>query len=336
MASGLWGRARRADTAAYENFIMAELYVQKERYADAVRLHTRALEKDPDSVVIRTRLAGTLLLAGAQARARKLIMDVLDCAPEYADAWTVYGRVLESGGEVSAAAAAFSRAAALSVRPVNPGPFLALASIRLESGDIDGAVSVYEELADGGSTSLEMSDPLTLRAAQSPCPLSELRLLREKEMVFNAEVFSRKVMDRACGMLKENEMNRSISLLRAAADARPRDADVLEALFCLYAAEGDKEGAGRMLEQLEHAERVIDELEMARLKRLAGMHTGAVLILEQLLKRSSENESEVWNELYLLEPLINKGTVGIRMQQADVKVLEEKARSLVCSKERKL
>jgi len=332
-ASGLWGRARRADTAAYENFIMAEIYVQKERYADAVRLQNRALEKDPDSIVIRTRLAGTLMLAGEEASAQKMILDVLDCAPEYADAWTVYGRVLESRGEVSDAAAAFSRAVALSVRPVNPEPFLALASIRLESGDIDGAVSAYEELAIGTSTSLEMSGSLTLWAAQSTCPLSALELLRAKRMPFDAAVFSWKVMDRACGMLEKKETGRAVALLRAAAAARPQDADILEALFCLYAAIGDKSAAGLMLEQLKHAESVVDELEMARLERMAGMHSEAVSILERLLKESPES-GEVWHELYLLEPLTAGRAAG--MQEAGAEALEEKARSLVCSKGRSL
>jgi tetratricopeptide (TPR) repeat protein len=118
------------------------------------------VEADPRAASLRVALAEAWArtgdLARAEAEARKAI-EIDDAGPAAAEAWLVLGRTAAIDRRTAEAERALGKAIDVQVAlaakrppgqaPLDPDPWRLLAQVKLEAGDVPGAVAVLEDLA---------------------------------------------------------------------------------------------------------------------------------------------------------------------------------------------
>lgn len=143
------GTAHFASAAAYAHFLrarLAHLAGDERRTVDELRLALATDEKDAYlGVALGEAYARLQDWGHAEARARS----VLERCPDHFGAQLLLARVLYETHQFPRARAVLQRSVAL--RPREPDPYLLLAEMALESGQVDEAVRVVGELADVAS-----------------------------------------------------------------------------------------------------------------------------------------------------------------------------------------
>ncbi|HMK73033.1 MAG TPA: tetratricopeptide repeat protein [Myxococcaceae bacterium] len=143
------GTARFASAAAYAHFLrarLAHLAGDERRTVDELRLALATDEKDPYlGVALGEAYARLQDWAHAEARARS----VLERNPNHFGGQLLLARVLYETHQFPRARAVLQHAVLL--RPREPDPYLLLAEISLESGQVDDAVHQVTQLADVAS-----------------------------------------------------------------------------------------------------------------------------------------------------------------------------------------
>jgi TolB-like protein/class 3 adenylate cyclase/Flp pilus assembly protein TadD len=127
--------------------------LSRENHAEAISLYERALALDPQSVEVRSRLAGTLAgrvldemtdspVADLQ-RAEALVTEVLASSPYYADAHFAKGQLLRAQGRPEQAIPEYEMVIALSRN--SAGAYVRLGWCKFFTGSIEEAVPLYEQ-----------------------------------------------------------------------------------------------------------------------------------------------------------------------------------------------
>jgi tetratricopeptide (TPR) repeat protein len=168
-----------ASAAAYAHFLrarLAHLAGDEQRAVDELRL---ALATDEQDAYLQVALGEAYAQLQDWAHAEARAKGVLERHPEHFAAQLLLGRVLYETHRFPKAHAVLRRAVAL--KPREPDPYLLLAEMALESGQVDDAVHAVSELADAsgepiglkrlGQALAEKADtararPLLARAAQ--------------------------------------------------------------------------------------------------------------------------------------------------------------------------
>lgn len=179
---------------------------------DAIRRLERATRADPLAVEARSALAEALLLAGRNEEAIEAWTAVVGQQSRWATGWSNLGTALGRAGRPGDAVRALERAHAL--EPASPERLARLAFARHAAGDLEGAIR-------------------------------ELRLLAER---LGPERFPHAA---ALGLLLL-QARRAPDARPWLAASRPEEAEYPEAriaLVRLLAADGDREGAGRVLRE---------------------------------------------------------------------------------------
>ena len=150
----------KASARAYAQYLRGRQAEQQSDWRRALEAYRAAVGADPRAAPLRVALAEAWArngdLARAEAEARKAI-EIDDAGPAAAEAWLILGRTAAIDRRTAEAEQALRKAIDIQValaakRPpgqatLDPDPWRLLAQVKLEAGDVPGAIAALEDLA---------------------------------------------------------------------------------------------------------------------------------------------------------------------------------------------
>ncbi|MDD4071168.1 MAG: tetratricopeptide repeat protein [Desulfobacterales bacterium] len=128
----------------YYDFIMSQLQLKTRDLDNALMSLKKAVEKDPESVVLKRELALVYIEQKDSANAMKMIDQILSRHPEDIDTLILSGNLRQSLGDVETAEKNYEKI--LSLDPKQNDIYLLLGDIYLESDRPDQAFTLYSQL----------------------------------------------------------------------------------------------------------------------------------------------------------------------------------------------
>jgi len=150
----------QASARAYAQYLRGRQAEQQSDWRRALEAYRAAVEADPRAAPLRVALAEAWArngdLARAEAEARKAV-EIDGAGPAAAEAWLILGRTAAIDRRTADSEQALRKAIDIQVAlaakrppgqaPLDPDPWRLLAQVKLEAGDVPGAVAVLEDLA---------------------------------------------------------------------------------------------------------------------------------------------------------------------------------------------
>jgi tetratricopeptide (TPR) repeat protein len=254
----------QASARAYAQYLRGRQAEQQSDWRRALEAYRAAVEADPRAAPLRVALAEAWArngdLARAEAEARRAV-EIDGAGPAASEAWLILGRTAAIDRRTAESEQALRKAIDIQVAlaakrppgqaPLDPDPWRLLAQVKLEAGDVPGAISVLEDLA----SRLPLEGAVALRELGRVH--AERKELDAAAALYRKAVAAERRDTEAWRLLAElEESRRHFDEARRAWEGLvrqdPDDPDALLALGRLSLRAGDAAGARAFFDQAVH------------------------------------------------------------------------------------